>query len=57
MSAPLADCTIVEQHDVIQVLWSEGVEPSDSQKNVSIICRKLYYIKEGVPMGGKVPKW
>jgi len=51
------DCTIVEQHDVIQVLWSEGVEPSDSQKNVSIICRKLYYIKEGVPMGGKVPKW
>jgi hypothetical protein len=21
------------------------------------IWRKLYYAKEGVPMGGKVPKW
>jgi len=29
----------------------------DSQKNVSTLQRKLYYTKEGVPMGGNFPEW
>jgi len=41
----------------MRFLWSEGGKTlEDSQINVITIHRKLYYAKEGVPMGGKFPK-
>jgi hypothetical protein len=34
-----------------------GENLQESQKNVNIIDRKLYYAKAGVLMGGEVLKW
>jgi hypothetical protein len=50
--------TIVEQWAVIWFLCLEGVKPFwDSQRCIRTIWRKLYYAKEVVPVGGRVPKW
>jgi hypothetical protein len=58
ISAPLLDCTIVEQHAVKWFVRSEGVKPSEIHRRIfSTIRRKLYYAKSSVPMGEKVPKW
>jgi hypothetical protein len=57
MSALLTDCIIVEQHTVIQFLWSEGVKPFKTHRRLSAQYRKNVVCKGRVLMNGKVPKW
>jgi len=42
-------------HSIFEVRGDKILQ--DSQKNIRTIQRKLYYAKEGVPMGRRVPKW
>jgi len=50
MSAPLSDCTIVEQCAVIRFVWSEGLKPSEIHR------RRLTQYWENFIMQRKVYK-
>jgi len=51
MDAPLQDCTIEEQHGVVQYLWAEGVKP------VKIHCRMLAQYGRSTMRQRKVYEW
>jgi len=40
MLVPILDCTIVEQHAVIQFLWSEGIQPSGIHRRMSASMKR-----------------
>jgi len=46
MSAPLLDCSIVEQHAVIQFVWSEREKTSEIHRRMLVqYGKKLCYAK------------
>ena len=51
MDAPLQDCTIEEQRDVVQFVWAEGVKP------VEIHCRMLAQYGQSNMSQRKVYEW
>ena len=49
MDAPLQDCTIAEQRDVVRFVWAEGVKPVEihrrmlAQYGQSTMCQRKVY--------------